>query len=443
MKRVIVIGGGAAGLIAASQAARQGASVLLFEKENTLGNKILISGQNRCNLTNSGSIEDFIPMYGKNGQFLYSAFNRFFRNDLIAFLQRHGVATTTERGGRVFPLSGISRDVLDAFKKELFETGVELKRGEAVSGLITKDNTVSGVRTCIGYYPADAVIVATGGMSYPGTGSTGDGYAMAAAIGHRIVKLRPALVPLVVKENTLARSMQGVSLRNVRLTAYRGTTSELHGFSAPSNDCGRGISGSQPRRPMVESRMGDMMITHFGIGGPITLQMSLAIVDALADGPVCVAIDCKPALTHTRLNERLQHDFDTLSKRSLRAIMRNFLPPKMVEGIIQVTGIAATQNGHMVRSEERELLVKMLKQLPFNITQPLSIETAIVTAGGVALDEIDPRTMESRLMGRLYFGGEIIDIDGDTGGYNLQAAFSTGFVAGDSAGKCHTNMQSS
>jgi len=439
MKRVIVVGGGAAGLLAAGQAARRGASVLLFEKESNLGKKVLISGQTRCNLTNSGSIEDFIPMYGKNGKFLYSVFNRFFRDDLIAMLRRHGVATITERGGRVFPLSGISHDIVNAFNDDLSQTGVEVKTAEAVSDLMIKNKTVTGVCTGKGYYPAEAVILATGGMSYPVTGSTGDGYAMAADAGHRIIKLRPALVPLVVNEISLAKSMQGISLKNVRLTAFKGTIADIDRSQIPSYDCGRGIPGTRLRHPIIESRMGDMMIAHFGIGGPITLQMSLAIVDALAEGPVCVAIDCKPALSYSRLSQRLQHDFDTLGKRSLRSIMRDYLPLKMVDAVVQLAGIPPVRRGSLINADEKEKLVKIMKQLSFTIARPLPIEMAIVTAGGVALDEIDPRTMKSKMIDGLYFGGEIIDVDGDTGGYNLQAAFSTGFVAGDSAGASNGN----
>lgn len=432
-KRVIVVGAGASGMMAAGRAAELGADVLLLEKTEHPGKKILISGQTRCNLTNTKELNDFIDMYGPNGRFLYSVFNHYFRDDLLAFFRRYGVETKTERGGRVFPASDEARDIVKAFEHYLANHGVQTQTRAQVTEILVAEGHITGVQTKLETYPAAAVILATGGASYPETGSSGDGYRMAAAVGHTITQLRPALVPLVVFENERAKSMQGVSLRHVRLTAYQCQADEIKPSVTPSRDCGRGIRGKHPRPPIIESRLGEMMMTHFGIGGPITLQMSLAIVDALEHGPVSVAIDLKPALSDKELRQRLQRDFDRYSKRSYRNILKGLLPQKLVEPFVEMTGIPPDKRGHQIAAEEREQLQRLLKSLRFNIKTPLPLASAMVTAGGVSLKEIDPRTMASRLVKGLYFCGEVMDIDAETGGYNLQAAFSTGYVAGESA----------
>jgi predicted flavoprotein YhiN len=432
-KRVIVVGAGASGMMAAGRAGELAASVLLLEKTKHPGNKILISGKTRCNLTNAKELDDFIAMYCPDGRFLYSAFHRFFRDDLLAFLRRYGVETKTERGGRVFPASDDARDVVKAFERYMADHGVQLRTDTRVTGIQVDKGRAVGVQTEKGTLSATAVVLATGGASYPETGSTGDGYRLAAALGHTITKLRPALVPLVVHEVERAESMQGVSLRNVRLTAYQCPADEINPSLTPTSDWGRGISGKQPPWPIIESRMGEMMITHFGIGGPITLLMSLAIVDALENGPVSVSLDLKPALDQKRLRQRLQRDFDRYAKRSYRNILKGLLPQKMVDPFVELTAIPPDKLGHQISAEERERLLNLLKSLRFNINGPLSMASAMVTAGGVSLKEIDPRTMASRLIEGLYFCGEVIDLDGDTGGYNLQAAFSTGYVAGEQA----------
>lgn len=418
--------------MAAGRAAEAGASVLLLEKTEQPGNKILISGKERCNLTNTREIDSFIEMFGTNGRFLYGAFNHFFRDELLQFLKRYGVDTKAERGGRVFPVSDDARDIVNALRRYLADNGVKVKTGVSVRNILTEDGRVSAVQAVTGAYPAAAVVLAAGGASYPGTGSTGDGYRMAAALGHTVVKLRPALVPLIVVETGLARSMQGVSLRNVRLTSYRCSADEIDRWAAPSRDSGRGIVSGRPRQPVIESRTGEMMMTHFGLGGPITLQMSLAIVDALENGPVSVSIDLKPALDEKELRDRLQRDFELHSKRSFRNILKGLLPQKLVDPFVEMTGIPPDKLGHQITSAERERL-HLLKSLCFNIKAPLSMAAAMVTAGGVSLKEIDPHTMASRLVQGLYFCGEVMDIDAETGGYNLQAAFSTGYLAGESA----------
>jgi predicted flavoprotein YhiN len=504
-KTVVVVGGGAGGMLAAGRAAEKGARVVLLEKTGRLGQKLLISGKTRCNLTNIKPLEEFIAMYGPNGRFLYSAFHRFFRDDLLALLQRYGCETKVERGGRIFPAGDDARDVMAAFERYLADRHVEIRTGCPVAEIVVEEGRCTGVRigktgmkhgavspkndnatqnTGIAarksgstaqkpgsaaskagavsppfvpddavmmaadkpvsadhrpvavpheFIPADAVILAAGGASWPITGSTGDGYAMAAALGHTIVPLRAALVPLIVEEIALAKSMQGVSLRNVRLTAFRGRAGTIDPEAAPESDVGRGIPGKRPRGTVIESRQGEMMITHFGVGGPVTLLMSLAIVDALADGPVSVAIDLKPALGRQQLRDRLQRDLNESGKRGFRRILAGLLPMKMIEPFIDLTGIPADKPAHQITAAERDAVAGLLKSLRFNIRAPLPLTSAIVTAGGVSLKEIDPRTMASRLVGGLHFCGEVMDIDADTGGYNLQAAFSTGFLAGEAS----------
>ncbi|MFC1955156.1 NAD(P)/FAD-dependent oxidoreductase [Chloroflexota bacterium] len=433
--QVIVIGAGASGMMAAGRAAELGANVLLMEKTECPGKKILISGKTRCNLTNASELDEFITMYGSNGRFLYSAFKHYFQDDLLAFLGRYGVETKTERGGRIFPASDDAHEIVKALERYLSDYGVQVQTYARVASILVDKGHVASVQTERKTHSATVVILATGGASFPVTGSTGDGYHMSAAVGHTITKLRPALVPLAIFETKLAKSMQGVSLRNVRLSSYQCTADDINPSLAPARDSGRGIMGKHPRVPIIESRMGEMMMTHFGIGGPITLQMSLAIVDALKRGPVSVSIDLKPALSDKKLRERLQRDFDLYSKRGYRNILKGLLPQKMIEPFVEMTGIPPDKLGHQIVSEERERLLCLLKSLRFNIETPLPLASAMVTAGGVSLKEIDPRTMASRLVAGLYFCGEVMDIDADTGGYNLQAAFSTGYVAGENAAK--------
>ncbi|MCE5263467.1 MAG: NAD(P)/FAD-dependent oxidoreductase [Deltaproteobacteria bacterium] len=431
--RVIVVGAGAGGMMAAGRAAETGARVLLLEKTDGPGKKILVSGKSRCNLTNIRDIESFLSMYGPNGRFLHGAFHRFSRDDLLEFLKRYDVETKVERGGRIFPVSDDAADVVRAFRRYLKEHGATVRTGVAVKGVAVREGIVQGVRTEEGLLPARAVVLATGGATWPATGSTGDGYRIAAALGHAVTKLRPALVPLVVMEVERAKAMQGVSLKNVRLTAFRCPAEEIDPALAPAEDVGRGLEARRRKGPVIESRMGEMIFTHFGIGGPITLLMSLSVVDALAEGPVGVMIDLKPALSAVELRARLQRDFDSFGKRGFRGLLAGLLPHKMIEPFIEMTGIPADRPGHQISAAERERLLGLLKALRFNIRGALPLTSAIVTAGGVALKEIDPKTMASRLVQGLFFCGEVMDIDADTGGYNLQAAFSTGFVAGEAA----------
>jgi hypothetical protein len=428
---IIVIGGGAAGLMAAGRAGEVGARVLLLEKTDGCGKKILVSGKTRCNLTNSAELKKFISMYGANGRFLHSAFHRFFRPELLSFLEGHGLATKVERGGRIFPVSDDAQDVVKVFKKYLAAGNVNVKLNTQVTSIATED-AIFSVKTSTGNYRCAAVIIAAGGSSWPATGSTGDGCKLSAILGHSIVKLQPALVPLIVHEQKLAKSMQGVSLRNVRATAFQDKVGLIDSTLIPQIDYGRGEK-KVPRPPLIESRFGEMLFTHFGLGGPIILLMSLSVTEALEHGQVSILIDLKPALTKEQLHKRLQRDLDQSGKRKIAGIIKEYLPAKMIEPFVEQTGIDKETLAHQINAIQREKIVETLKALRFNIKSPLPLEKAIVTAGGVALDEIDPRTMASKKMEGLYFCGEVMDIDADTGGYNLQAAFSTGFVAGESA----------
>ena len=305
---VIVVGGGASGLMAAGRAAELGARVILLEKTDGIGKKILVSGKTRCNLTNSADLKKYISMYGPNGRFLRSAFHRFFRPELIAFCERYNLKTKTERGGRIFPLSDNARDVVNVFKKYLSENNARIMLCSPVDEIVQDEKRIFRVKTSGQNYFSRCVILAAGGSSWPETGSSGDGCVLASRRGHSIVELRPALVPLIVHEQNLARSMQGVSLRNVRATVFRGRAEDSKLQLMPNTNYGRG-EAKQAKEPVIESRFGEMLFTHFGLGGPIVLLMSLAVVDALSEGPVCVLIDLKPALSLEQLNKRLQKGF--------------------------------------------------------------------------------------------------------------------------------------
>lgn len=434
-KQVIIVGAGASGMMAAARAAELGAAVLLLEKTGWPCNKLRLSGGSGCNLTNAGDLEDFASMYGSNGHFLYSVFHQFFRDDLLTLLLRYGVETETRPDGRIFPASNRADDVVRALERCISERGVRFISRTRVTAIRVARGRVAGVQTGDREHPAAAVVLAAGGATYPETGSTGDGYGLASSLGHNIVRLRPALVPLVVREAGLARSMQGVSLGHVRLTSYRCPAGEVDPLLVISRDYGRGISGRRPPRPVIESRTGDMLMTHFGISGPIALLMSLAIVDALQSGPVSISIDLLPDLDEGQLRRRLQDEFHRHGRRGIRHLLDGLLPHKMVDLFLRLTDIPSDRTGSQVTAEERDRLLRSLKSLRFNVRGPLPMASAMVTAGGVSLDEIDPQTMASRLVRGLFFCGEVIDVDGGSGGYNLQAAFSTGYVAGEHASR--------
>lgn len=433
VKKIVVVGGGAAGLLAAGRAAQKGAAVTLLEKMERPGKKVLISGNTRCNLSNMLSPDGFIPMYGSNGKFLYPAFNRFFREDLLALLGRYGVRTTVEPGGRVFPASGRAADIVHCLQQYLAENGGILETGTRASEIEIVKGRAAGVKTAGGAYPADAIVLAAGGSSYPQTGSTGDGYHMASALGHTITKLRPALVPLVVKETEKAAALQGISLKNIRLSAFACPAQDIPISRIPGHDCGRGTSGRRPRPPLIESRGGGLIFTHYGVSGPAVLLMSLAVADSLECGPVSLSIDLQPSTQSQQLAEGLQSAFDRHGSRSILNILEELAPGRVATLVLDNAGVHPDTKAGQVSAGQREAISRTLKDLRFNIRGTRPLAEAMVTAGGVSLSEVDPRTMESKLVKELYFCGEVLDIDADTGGFNLQAAFSTGFLAGESA----------
>ena len=369
-KRIIVIGAGAAGLMAAGRAAECGAQVLLMEKTLRPGNKLLISAQSRCNLSNTRELPDFIAMYGPDGAFLYRAFDLFFREDLLQLLQRFGVETVAEADGRIFPASNSSADVLKALESYIAEGRVQLETRKEVETITASNGQVTGVSIGKTEYPADAVILATGGASYPSTGSSGAGYRLAASLGHHLVKLRPALVPLVAFENESAQKMQGVSLSGVRLTSYSCKAEDIPMPASPIKDAGRGISGKSPRPPVIESRTGDVMLTHQGLSGPVTLLMSLAIVDALERGPVSVAIDLRPGLTWEEMRRELQKCFDRFSKRTYRNILVELLPPRLVEAFLEMSAIPREKCGCQIDADERGKTAQAHEGTPVQHTGP-------------------------------------------------------------------------
>lgn len=324
---------------------------------------------------------------------------------------------------------------MSALQRYFEESGAHLSTVSRVSGITTAGGRATGVIVDNRSLPASAVVLATGGASYPETGSSGDGFDLAAKLGHTIVGLRPALVPLIVRELAMAKSMQGISLKSVRVSAYQCEASQVEPSMWPASDYGRGLSGRKVPAPLIEARTGEVMITHFGLSGPAVLSMSLAVVDALAQGPVSLAVDLYPALDLKDLQKRLQDRFDRYGKRSLRHHLDTQVPHKLVDPFIEAYGFSPDRLGHQIQAQERERLALRLKSILFNIKAPLPISSAMVTAGGVSLKEIDPRTMASRLVKGLYLCGEVIDIDAGTGGYNLQAAFSTGYVAGEESAR--------
>lgn len=406
MKRVVVIGGGAAGLMAAVIAGREGAKVTLLEKMNYVGKKMGITGKGRCNITNACDMSDFIKNTPGNGKFLYGAYERFTNEDLLQLLHDAGLETKVERGGRVFPASDSALDVRNTFMKLMKHYGVDVHLEEPVKKLLIGDGVVTGVVTDKETYHADAVVIATGGKSYPATGSTGDGYILAAQVGHTITDIRPSLVPIVTEESWV-KDLMGLSLRNVELSVVA--------------------------KNKVQAKMfGEMMFTHFGITGPIVLSLSHTVGKLMRKkniGTIGLDINLKPALSPETLDKRLQKDFDLYSKKQLINGMKDLLPSRLIPLIIELAGIDPQKPINQISKEERQQIGYMLQHMPLTVKGLRPVEEAIVTAGGISLKEFNPKTMESKLVKGLYGAGEVLDIDAFTGGYNLQAAFSTGYVA--------------
>lgn len=408
MTKVAIIGGGAAGLLAGIAAAQNGAQVTIFEKMRLPGKKIMITGKGRCNITNACEIPEFIKNIPGNGRFLNSALHRFTNDDIVLLLESHGLQTKVERGGRIFPVSDKAKDVVDTLVKIFTEAGGKLQLDTKVIEILAKDGQVTGVKTISGVYPADAVILAAGGASYPGTGSDGGGAKLAAKLGHKIVPLRPSLVPLE-SDYPYVDDLQGLSLRNVQGT-----------LTADGEKIG--------------SEFGEMLFTHFGVSGPIILSLSNLAAKALDEGKeVELHIDLKPALSEEKLDARIQRDFTQYSKKQLANGMKDLLPQRLIPVVCDMAYLDEEKFINQISREERHRLLAALKNFCVPITSTCPLAEAIVTAGGVSVKEINPKTMESKLIRGLHFAGEVMDVDGYTGGYNLQAAFSSGHAAGMAA----------
>lgn len=406
MKRVVIIGGGAAGLMAAVIAGREGAQVTLLEKMNYLGKKMGITGKGRCNVTNAAPMSEFIKNTPGNGKFLYGAYERFSNQDLLQLLNEAGLETKVERGGRVFPASDSALDVRNTFMKLLKSYGVDVHLEEGAQEIIVEDGKVAAVKTKNETYPADAVLIATGGKSYPATGSTGDGYNLANKLGHKVTDIRPSLVPIVTEE-VWVKDLMGLSLRNVELSVVA--------------------------KNKVQAKMfGEMMFTHFGITGPIVLSLSHTVGKLMRKkniGTIGLDINLKPALSVEKLDKRIQKDFELYSKKQLINGLKDLLPQRLIPLVIQLAGLDPHKPINQISKAERDSLVYILQHLPLTVKGLRPVEEAIVTAGGLSLKEFNPKTMESKLVLGFYGAGEVLDIDAFTGGYNLQAAFSTGYVA--------------
>ena len=403
MPDVIVVGGGAAGMMAAGTCAYYGANVTLLEKNSRTGRKILVTGKGRCNITNDCDKDTFLENVPTNPRFLYSAINNFDSQDTISFFNDLGLETKTERGNRVFPVSDRAMDVADTLYSYVKHNGVRVIES-TVKALVTQDEKVIGVVDQNGReFFADSVIIATGGMSYPGTGSTGDGYALAKSVGHTVIELKPSLVGLVSSDGFCSQ-LQGLSLRNVALTAYEDNK-------------------------IIYKDFGEMVFTHKGVSGPVVLSAS-AHMRSFGKKSYKISLDLKPALSEEKLDLRLQREFSNHKNNQINNSLKELLPKKLIPIIIERWGIAETKKCNSITREERKTLLDLLKNFTVNISSLGSLSEAIITSGGISTKEINPKTMESKLISNLFFCGEVIDVDAYTGGFNLQIAFSTGRLAG-------------
>ena len=410
--KVIVIGGGPAGIMAAITAAENGNKVTLLEKMERLGRKLLITGKGRCNITSSLPINEFIENTPGNGQFLYSSFKNYTNRDIIEFLNKEGLKVKEERGNRIFPVTDKSLDVLECFKNKLKNLNVDIRYNTKVTEIIPKENKLQ-VKTEKNTFEAEKVILATGGKSYPLTGSTGDGYKLAEKLGHTITKIRPSLVPLECYNRNTCKKLQGLSLRNIKI--------ELKNIE---------------NNKIIYEDFGEMLFTHFGVSGPVILSSSAHLVryknieELLKNKKISLKIDFKPALSEEKLDERILRDFAELKNKQFKNSLDKLLPQKLIPIIIEESKINPEKKVNEITKKERKNLVKLLKDYELSISDFRPIEEAIITSGGINIKEINPKTMESKLVKGLYFAGEIIDVDSYTGGFNLQIAYSTGYTAG-------------
>ena len=410
MSKIAVAGGGAAGMMAAVFAARNGNEVYLYEKNEKLGKKLFITGKGRCNLTNAADIEELFAAVVSNPKFLYSSFYSFTNDQTIAFFEELGVKTKVERGGRVFPASDHSSDIIRGLEKELNRLGVHVELNTEVKQLRTENGRVKGMLLASGReIEADAVIVAAGGLSYSSTGSTGDGYRLAESCGHRITPLSPALVPMEVKE-WYAKELMGLSLRNIEITITDGTKKLFQDF-------------------------GEMLFTHYGVSGPVILSASSIVGSRLKEKELVLHIDLKPALTREQLDKRILREFEANHNRQFKNASAGLFPAKLRPVMVELSGISEDKKVNEITREERKKFADLIKNFTMTLTGLRSYNEAIITQGGVSVKEIDPGTMESRLIKGLFFAGEVMDLDAVTGGFNLQIAWSTGFLAGTHAGR--------
>ena len=410
MKKIFVIGGGASGIMAACRAAEEGAQVTLFEKMPQIGRKLRITGKGRCNLTNAADVDEIVKNIPGNGKFLYSALKNFSSVDTVNFFESLGVKTKIERGGRIFPASDDAKEVIDALMKRLIILGVEVKTNSPVKEILAENKKIVGVFVGGKIFNADAVILATGGASYPATGSTGDGFKFARRLGHTVTEILPALVPLETEED-FVKDLQGLSLKNVRAKLL--------------------ADGKK-----ISEQFGEMLFTHFGVSGPIILTLSRRAAKLLAEKKfVEIEINLKPALSPEQLDARLLRDFDKFKGKIIKNSLAELLPAKLIPPILDLAYLPEEKRVDEITSAERRRLVEILRGLPLTITRTRPLEEAIVTAGGVDVKEIDPRTMRSKLVENLFIVGEVADVDGFTGGFNLQAAWATGNAAGKFAAR--------
>ena len=404
-------------MMAAITAKQNGHQVILLEKMKSLGRKLLITGKGRCNITSSLGMEEFIKNTPGNGRFLYSCYQNYTNQDMIQFLREQGLEVKEERGNRIFPVTDKSQDVLNCFFKKLKELGVEQRFNTEVTKILVEQeaeaNKVIGVETNQGKIKADKIILATGGKSYPLTGSTGDGYLLAEELGHTITEIKPSLVPLESNDRDICKELQGLSLRNVEIK----------------------LIDTETRKEIYQD-FGEMLFTHFGVSGPTILSSSAHLVrykqidEKLKNQVICLTIDLKPALSEEKLDERIVRDFQEMKNKQFKNSLDKLLPQKMIPVIVQRSGINANKPVNEITKEERKRLVKLLKSFTIKIKGFRPIEEAIITSGGVNIKEINPKTMQSKKVKGLYFAGEIIDVDSYTGGFNLQIAYSTGYTAG-------------
>ncbi len=415
--KTIIIGGGPAGMMAAIASAKEGNETILLEKNSSLGKKLLITGKGRCNITSSLDISDFIQNIPGNGRFLFSAFQNFTNKDIINLLKENGLEVKNERGNRVFPVTDRAIDVLNCFINEIKKNNVIVKTNSKVTKILIEENKVIGVELENNEnIKCDKVILATGGKSYPVTGSDGNGYNLAKKLGHNITEIRPSIVPLKADEY-LCQAMQGLSLKNVKITIK-----------------------DEEKNKKIYDDFGEMLFTHFGVSGPTILSSSAHLVryknidELFRNNKIKLIIDLKPALSAEELDLRILRDWNELKNKEFKNSLDKLLPQKMIKTIIEISNISGSKRVNEITKEERLNLIKIIKGFTINIKGFRPIEEAIVTAGGISIKEINPKTMESKIVSGLYFAGEIIDVDAYTGGFNLQIAYSTGYVAGSNNG---------